>query len=205
MEDSIALRKAPFTFNFWLGWIGLVVFMLLLQLSQLQTSLSYSQSGLASGEIWRLVSAHFVHLSWPHVWLNVAGLSLCGLLNPKIFRLKLLAQLVFLSFGISILLWQFNHEVSQYVGFSGVLYGLFLLALWPLREDLFSLLMLVGIFFWALWQWKFGVPIEEQRLIGGQVISIAHLYGLGMAATWLVIESAFNRYRKNGGLPTSAD
>ncbi len=193
MEDSIALRKAPFTFDFWLGWIGLVVFMLFLQLWQLQAPLSYSQSGLASGEIWRLVSAHFVHLSWPHVWLNVAGLSVCGLLNPKIFRLKLLAQLAFLSLGISILLWQFNHEVSQYVGFSGVLYGLFLLALWPLREDLFSLLMLVGIFFWALWQWKFGVPAAEQKLIGGQVISIAHLYGLGLAAVWIMFEAYLNK------------
>jgi rhomboid family GlyGly-CTERM serine protease len=181
-----------FTFKTYLGWITLVSIMLLLQFWSLQPSLSYSQTALQSGEIWRLILAHFVHLSWAHTILNIAGLTLCTLLNPNIFRPKLIIQLIFLSVGISLMLWSFSPNIENYVGFSGILYGLFVIALWPLRKNLISLLMLFGVIFWAVFQWRFGVPTTEEEIIGGQVITIAHLYGLVLAMVWIFIEYYLN-------------
>ena len=34
----------------------------------------YSREGIENGECWRLVTAHFVHLSWMHLWLNALSL-----------------------------------------------------------------------------------------------------------------------------------
>lgn len=195
MKFSITkYQTTTFTPKSWMGWLSLVAIMLCLQTWQSELPLSYSRNELSTGEIWRAITAHFIHLNWTHAGLNIAGLTLCGLINPTIFRAKLIIQLLFFSIGISLMLWLFSPQVDNYIGFSGVLYGLFLIALWPLKEDFFSLLMMISITAWAFWQWIFGAPIAEQKMIGGQIISIAHLYGLGLAATWITTEIFLKKY-----------
>ena len=42
--------------------------------------LRYDRFAIASGELWRLVSGHFVHLAWSHFALNAAALILVSYL-----------------------------------------------------------------------------------------------------------------------------
>ena len=44
----------------------------------------YDRGALASGELWRLVTAHLVHLSWGHLWLNLAALVMMAANKPMI-------------------------------------------------------------------------------------------------------------------------
>src|SRR5215813_6550864 len=39
---------------------------------------SYDRVGLANGQLWRLVTAHLVHLGWAHLWPNLLALLLIG-------------------------------------------------------------------------------------------------------------------------------
>ena len=41
---------------------------------RLRMLLQYDRAALATGEWWRLVTGHLVHLGWDHLALNVAGL-----------------------------------------------------------------------------------------------------------------------------------
>ena len=40
----------------------------------------YDREALESGELWRLVTAHLVHLGWGHLWLNLAALVMMAVL-----------------------------------------------------------------------------------------------------------------------------
>jgi len=42
------------------------------------------------------------------------------------------------------------------------------------------------IVLWALWQWQIGSIPAEEAMIGGHILGVVHVYGLLLAALWLV-------------------
>ena len=143
-------------------------------------------------EGWRLVSAHLVHLNLYHALLNIAGLWLCYAFAPELFSRTLVVKILCLAVGISLCLWFFSPEMLPYAGFSGVLYGLFVLGLLPraVQKDWRAALALVVISGWMLWQLLVGTSPAEEQLIGGRIASEAHLYGYGLAVFMLGISKA---------------
>jgi rhomboid family GlyGly-CTERM serine protease len=86
--------------------------------------LRYERSGLAQGEWWRLLTAHFVHLDAEHAFLNGLGVILMWALFARDYSpLRWLAIYLFSSLFISAGLWIFDAEVEWYVGASGALHG----------------------------------------------------------------------------------
>lgn len=147
-------------------------------------ALRYDRLAIADGQLWRIWTAHFVHLGWQHASLNLLGLLLCGWLTPAAALRGLWRQALWLALGVGLCLWAFSPEVPNYVGFSGVLYGLFVWSLAPQawRGDRFAGLALLLVLGWMLWQWL-GEPLRaEQQWIGGSVIGVAHVYGFVLAA-----------------------
>ncbi|KAF1020933.1 MAG: hypothetical protein GAK30_02212 [Paracidovorax wautersii] len=155
-------------------------------------ALRYDRAALADGQWWRLLTAHAVHLGWAHALLNMAGVGLCAVLAPALFRTRSLAVLLLLlALGVSGLLWLGSPQVSNYAGFSGVLYGLFVAGLWPQRRDPLALLALAVVAGWMLWQWL-GRPLAaEEQMIGGHIVSAAHVYGVAVAAAWLAARAVW--------------
>ena len=89
----------------------------------------YERDWTSTGEIWRNVTAHWVHVGWLHLLLNALGLVICvSLTNPGWSIRRWLTISITVAIGISIMLTLFNPEVSDYAGYSGVLYGLYVLA-----------------------------------------------------------------------------
>lgn len=184
----------------WAWPLGLCLLLAVLALGggEWRLALRYDRAALAEGQWWRLASAHFVHLGWAHAALNMAGVLLCALLGPALFTdgRRLAALLAALALGIGALLWLLSPQVGNYVGLSGVLYGLFVAGLWPLRRDpamAGALLVVVG---WMLWQWL-GQPLaSEERWIGGRIIGVAHVYGAAIGALWLAAEALLLRRRR---------
>lgn len=87
-------------------------------------ALRYDRAALASGELWRLLSAHWVHLSFRHALVNVVGLALLWALfardySPRQWLLITLAAIVAIDAG----LWLWDSTIEWYVGSSGVLHG----------------------------------------------------------------------------------
>ena len=110
------------------GWALLAVIALLAGLELggdvWRDALSYDRAALASGQWWRLISAHFVHLDAQHMLLNSLGVVLMWALFARDYSpLRWLAIYLFSSLTISAGLWVLNPEVPWYVGCSGALHG----------------------------------------------------------------------------------
>jgi rhomboid family GlyGly-CTERM serine protease len=100
--------------------------LLLLQLGGAASvaKLRYDRGALAAGQLWRLATAHLVHLDLRHALLNGAGLALMWALFARDYRgrqwaLILAAAAVAIDLG----LWFRDTDVLWYVGASGVLHG----------------------------------------------------------------------------------
>ena len=103
--------------------IGVVTMLLPIELRE-QLYLSIEQT--KHGEYWRLVSGHFVYASWLHWLLNSIGIVILLLfLNDAHRPIKCLLATIFILTLVSVgLLWT-STNLIWYVGFSGVLIGLF--------------------------------------------------------------------------------
>ena len=159
-------------------------------------ALRYDRQAVLQGELWRLITGHLIHLGWAHWALNAAGLVLYALLADTPPRPRpLLRQVLVLGLGISVLLMLFMPTLAHYVGLSGVLYGLFVLALWPgvRRIDPLSVAALTTVAAWLAGQLIQGPARREVDWIGGDIIVQAHLFGVVCAVSMLVAAAVSRR------------
>jgi len=148
--------------------------------------LRYDRAALAHGELWRLVSAHFVHLNLHHALLNCAGLILMWALfardySPRRWLPIVAATLAAIDAG----LWLLDSTVLWYVGSSGALHGVMAagtLAHLKRRERDGGLLAVFLLAKLAFEHWVGPLPLSGSD----PVVVDAHLYGvlggLGAAA-----------------------
>lgn len=152
--------------------------------------LRYDRTALLGGELWRLFTGHLIHLSWAHWALNAVGLLLCAALaHPMPRPAVLLGRMAALGLGVSLMLLGFDPGLMHYVGLSGVLYGLFVLVLWPQarRGELLGLAALGTVLAWMAWQLLAGALASEAALIGGPIVAQAHAYGVASAMALLLV------------------
>ncbi|MCP4984403.1 MAG: rhombosortase [Gammaproteobacteria bacterium] len=144
----------------------------------------YERGWFDSGQLWRIVTAHWVHAGWEHLLLNALGLAICvSLANPNWSLKRWALQSLCLALGISILFTLQNPELYRYVGFSGVLFGLYFLAAHDLyaRDRLIALLMGGTIVTKVIIEQYTTLEFSTADIIGAPVIVDAHLYGLLIA------------------------
>lgn len=86
--------------------------------------LSYQREALAHGELWRALSAHFVHLDFAHAVLNGLGVVLMWALFARDYPpARWLVIYLGSCLAVSAGLWFFSPGISWYVGASGALHG----------------------------------------------------------------------------------
>ncbi len=161
--------------------------------------LRFDRAGLADGELWRLVSGHFVHLGSSHWLLNAAGMVLIALLVAGEFRpFAWLAISVAGIAGIGAGLWFLNPELGWYVGLSGLLHAWLAAGIVGLiangRPDGWPLAILV-IGKLVFEQWSGPLPGSAEAA-GGPVVVDAHLYGALAGATAAVLLTRLERRRR---------
>jgi len=139
----------------------------------------FERQAIVQGELWRLLSGHFVHLNWSHFALNMAGLFMLWLFFRHYQRqVDWLRAILLIALLCSAGLYA-DGQLASYVGFSGVLHGLFILgALYERRRYPLSGWVLLGLLLGKLlWeQWQGALPGSE-AMSGGRVAVNAHLYG----------------------------
>jgi len=141
--------------------------------------LRYDPQAIREGELWRLLSGHLVHANGRHLLLNLTGLLLCQALtgvNWSLWQWSL--RILLLALLISLALW-FQPRLHWYVGFSGVLFGLYLLAAADSfsRQRLISSLLVLMLLAKILMEQFSSVKISSSGWIGVPVLVDAHLYG----------------------------
>ena len=152
--------------------------------------LRFERINIENGEIWRLLTANFVHLGWSHALLNIAGLALIwSLFGHRLSQTGWSIILISSLLGTTMGLLLFNPTLSWYVGLSGALHGLFIAGCvaeikLKYRFGIVLLVILVGKILWEQFQ---GPLPGTSDAAGGPVIVDAHLYGAlaGFAALFL--------------------
>ncbi|MDH3265696.1 MAG: rhombosortase [Gammaproteobacteria bacterium] len=163
--------------------------------------LSFDRPALASGELWRLVSGHFVHLGLSHLILNSAGLLLIWYLIFDAFsRSQWLIVSALVVASIDLGFWFLEPQLVWYVGLSGLLHGLLaagvLVELKPGRPEMW--LLAIGLVAKLLYEQLIGPLPGSEESSGGNVIVAAHAYGaIGGVLAALMIR---NRVRRHASL-----
>lgn len=209
--------------NKWLFCLGVSACVLVLWgLPDALADYRYDRAAILSGEWWRIVSGHLVHLNTMHLALNLLGLLLICELLWRDLPLKHAFGLLFFSVvGTSALFWWLHPELAWYAGLSGMLHGLWagcaLSGWWsmqirgggapagsaPIKARAVQMLPASSRYFfiWALallalklaLESVYGPSSHTERMIEGPVISIAHLYG---ALTGIVYVSIWRCTRR---------
>lgn len=134
---------------------------------------------LIPAQPWRLITAHWVHLGWRHYLLNMLAFLFLPLVFPHIRICSLIACLVLLPVFISLCFYQWLPGLHSYVGLSGVLHGMYVLAALQsaLRagERKFAVMVLCLIALKLLWEKLFGS--ESEAFLQAPVVIEAHQFG----------------------------
>ncbi len=177
------------------GWVFVTCMLVVMVLLQLlgQELFRYQHDWLERAEYWRLITTHWAHTNWMHFLLNAAGLLLCLTIASPEWSIKrwLLYQFVF-ALGISLLFSLFNPELTWYLGYSGILYGIFLLAAVDLylRDKLIALLLGSAIVIKITLEQTSEINLTSSDIIGSPIIVDAHLYGVILAIIIFLINRA---------------
>ena len=142
--------------------------------------LRYERDALAQGQLWRLFSAHWVHLGWSHLLMNMFGLLLVwALVGEALNLLGWLLLLLFCSLFTTAAMWLLYPELQWYVGFSGVLHGMLFGGAMMLfgGGDKGAALLAGIVLLKLLWEQLLGPLPGSESAAGGAVIVEAHLYG----------------------------
>ena len=174
------------------GWYFVTAMLVVMALFQLieAPGLRYQYNWQETHEWWRLVTAHWVHVNWIHFLLNAAGLVLClSITSPQWTVLRWFVYQIVLATGISVLFSLFNPELKWYAGYSGILYGVFILAAFDLyrRDRVISILVIAAILIKITIEQSGEINLTTSDIIGSPVIVDAHLYGVLLAMALVLV------------------
>jgi len=142
--------------------------------------LSYDRPEIAAGELWRLLSGHFVHLGISHLIWDAAGFLLIWYLVGQSFsRMQWVIVSLVTIVGIDLGFWFLEPNLSWYVGLSGLSHGVLAAgivgSLKSGRVDMWILgaALVAKLVYEAL----VGPLPGSAESSGGTVIVAAHVYG----------------------------
>jgi rhomboid family GlyGly-CTERM serine protease len=92
-------------------------------------ALTYDREAIAAGEIWRLLTGHFVHSDPGHLAWNAAALYLIGSLLEDFGRRQMGAAIIGGIAAVDLALWFGMPDLEQYCGLSGMLNALLVVTL----------------------------------------------------------------------------
>jgi len=175
-------------------WLALIVGVccVVFQVTELTEILRFSREEINNGQWWRLFTGNLVHLGYPHLFLNLAGLAVISLLlAPAMTVAQWSVTGIVSMIGVGVGLWWFDPYLHWYVGLSGALYGLLLggaIAEFR-RQKLIAVIVAVYTIGKIGWEQVYGAVESSEKIAGGNVIVNAHLYGMicGGVATFCLV------------------
>jgi rhomboid family GlyGly-CTERM serine protease len=173
--------------------LSLAIIMFVLP-EQLTEQLIYHHQAIQNGELWRLVTGHLLHTNAYHLLLNGVALVLLWALHGQFYSVKnYLALMLFCSLWVSLGLYFYAPQLTQYVGLSGVLHGLFAWgALHDIKaKDNTGYFLVLGLIIKIGHEQLYGANAELSELIQASVAIDAHLWGSIAGLLWFLL--TFNK------------
>ena len=118
------------------SWLALLCLAPTLLPDTLQSALEYRRDAVLAGELWRLVTGHWVHHGWHHAAVDGAALALLAYLLRLAAHARAPLFLAPGSVAISLVLLVASPQMETYRGASGLvllLAGLLAATLWRTR------------------------------------------------------------------------
>lgn len=174
MQSHIIKRYLPFLI---LAMLSTVLFFFP---TKIQLSLEYNRLAIEAGQLWRLLTGHFLHSNLYHLLMNLCGLFVIMLLHaPLKQRLAFAWQVLILSLATSLCLWFFAKDLTLYVGLSGLLHAILCFgAVLDIRQGFRSgILILLGVAVKLAFEQFVGPDAELAAKLAAEVAIDAHLYG----------------------------
>jgi len=172
-------------------WLVLFIVCFFIQILHLEPEFRFDRQLIEQWQVWRLISGHLTHLNWNHLLLNMAGLAMvavffAGYRSNRYWIEALLFISLLCSAGLLL-----DNQLERYVGFSGVLHGLFIIgARWEMqRYKISGLVLLLIIIGKLVWEQVYGALPGSESMTGGRVAINAHLYGAIGGAIFLLRDS----------------
>ncbi|UZJ46052.1 rhombosortase [Marinimicrobium sp. C6131] len=176
-----------FTPSLWLT-LGLSVMMVLLGALQSVTEplLELNRDAVAQGELWRLLTGHWIHYGPYHLAMNLGAFMLCGwILFQEIplrhYGLLLLTCLLGVGIGIQ---W-FNTDLDYYAGLSGALHGLLVAGvILTFKQTPWMSGLALAVVTYKIVQEQWPGYDTSHELLPVPVAVDAHLYGAVIGLVW---------------------
>lgn len=151
-------------------------------LQWLQSSFLYDADQLWQ-QPWRLWTAHWVHVSWPHAALNLTALLLLPWIFPHYPPRRFWLMLGLGCPLISICMWFGLPDLRWYAGLSGILHGIYFSAAvhaFVSRTDrLVASILWIGLTV-KIFLENIIVGQSTAELIGAPVLTQAHYFGVAV-------------------------
>ncbi len=93
------------------------------------TMLQYDRTAIAAGQLWRILSGHWTHISASHLFWNVVAFLLLAVPCERLNRFSFYACLTSSAILIPVALWVTAPQLLTYRGLSGIDSALFALLL----------------------------------------------------------------------------
>lgn len=151
---------------------------------------------LGSGELWRLVTAHWSHVGPVHLGLNTLGVLVLASLFSTQERWQIwLPCVVILALAVSITLLVALPALAWYRGFSGCLYGLFIYeGIRHLKIQLWTAVAVLAMVTGKLLTDALGLGGPgTSALIGAPVVETAHVSGAVTGAALALLRGVSGR------------
>ena len=166
-------------------------------MSSIWDQLLFNRDAIENGQYSSLFTGHFVHLSSFHLLMNLVGLLLITMINRSvILSIKGAFIVGFLCLWTGICVFLFNPEIHHYGGLSGVLHGLFFLAVALNRgyTRAEKILLISGL--------VVKIVLEQSGLNGSQFLASgeriavdAHFYGFLAGVIVYLSQTSAARYK----------
>ena len=90
--------------------------------------LQYDRAAVAAGEVWRVVTGHWTHWGWEHLFWDVGVFVILGAVCERRSRTHFLWTVIAGSLIVSLTVWAALPQMLHYRGLSGLDAALYLLA-----------------------------------------------------------------------------
>jgi rhomboid family GlyGly-CTERM serine protease len=164
---------------------GILLSMLLIVFQFIQTDLLFLRDNIQQGQLWRIWTGNLVHSNYYHLALNLAGFWLFLFIFKDLMNAtQLLVTLILLISGVGLGLYFLNPTLYWYAGFSGALYGLYIIgATYALiKKDIITGLTIISVIpTKIIWDHLNATGQTNAELIGVPVSTDAHIYGISSA------------------------
>ncbi len=151
----------------------------------------FDQVAIGRGEFWRVLTGHFVHCNFEHLFWDLVGWVILGAVIEIHRRHHLIPSLIFTCLTVSFWLYLGDTSYPTYCGLSGTLNGLLVVAVviqWQLTRNHACLLVILATLAKMIYEFTTHQTIFTS--LSAQAVPAAHTAGFLAGAIYMLLQKS---------------